>query len=62
MSVWKQPVTAVDVYGRHGVLCPDCRMGYIFPGDRCSCCMLSWEDLEAAAQFFDRMMEARRTQ
>lgn len=42
------------------VKCPDCGLGEIKPGDRCDACGLSWEDLEAAGEFFDRLVEARQ--
>lgn len=36
------------------VKCPDCGLAAIRRGDRCSGCGLSWEELEVAADFFDK--------
>jgi hypothetical protein len=39
------------------VECPDCKIGKIRPLDCCTNCGLSWEDLEAAAAFYDRLVK-----
>lgn len=40
---------------RTPVQCPDCKVGTILPLDRCTGCGLSWEALEDAAAFFDKV-------
>lgn len=41
------------------VACPDCRTGTIPEHGRCGNCGLSWDDLEAAAEFLDRAEAGR---
>lgn len=40
---------------RGAVPCPDCRQGSMLPGDACENCSLSYEDLQAAAEFLGRL-------
>ena len=42
-----------------GVVCPDCGLGVIARLDACTNCDLSWEDLEAAAEFLGEIVKER---